>query len=191
LKINEWLYKNRNYALIPFFIIGLLLSQPRQDLLIFGLILVGFGEVMRLLGMSYTGSDLSDPVSENSKLVTNGIYAHIRNPIFTGNIFIAIGAIIGLNGWQPYLLWLGLFYFPGIYHLIAHFEEEQLMAAFSDEYEKYFHEVPRFYPRISPYHHRTKVKADFNQALKLEGKMFGSIAVAGIIFALHWYLFAN
>ena len=72
MKIDEFLYKNRNYLILPFILVGLVFSKPETDLLQFGLILVGFGELMRLLGISYTGADKTEFDATNTTLVTNG-----------------------------------------------------------------------------------------------------------------------
>jgi protein-S-isoprenylcysteine O-methyltransferase Ste14 len=188
LKIDELFFKYRNYTPIPFLGVGLIFAQPRQDLFIFGLILVAFGELLRLWGMSYTGADQTILNMEKTDLVTNGPYAHIRNPIFTGNIFIYIGMIIAIGGWLPHLLWLALFFFPVMYQLIAHYEEGKLSEFFKSDYDNYKFAVPRFYPRISPYPDKTKVKPDFSNALDNERNTLVAMLVIGIIFAARWYL---
>ena len=188
MKIDEIFFKYRDYAPIPFLLIGLIVAQPRQDLFIFGLILIAFGELLRLWGLSYTGEDQTNLILENTKLVTNGPYAHIRNPIFTGNIFMYIGMIIAIGGWLPHLLWIGLFFFPIIYQMIAHYEESKLSEFFQTDYDNYKFAVPRFYPRISPYPDKTNIKPDFNRALKNEKNMFMAILIIGVLFALRWYM---
>jgi len=187
LKIDELFFKYRKFAPIPFLIVGLLMAQPQKDLVIFGLILVVFGEILRLWGISYTGSDQTEIENADIKLITNGAYAHIRNPIFTGDIFMYIGMIIAIGGWLPHLLWIGLFFFPIMYQIIASYEERKLSEAFSSSYEAYRSAVPRFYPRISPYPDRTKEKPDFNKALMSEKGTFLAIMVLCLIFTARWY----
>ena len=191
MKIDEILFKNRNYAPISFYIIGLILAQPREDLFVFGMILIGFGELMRLWGMSYSGADDTSLSTENSSLITNGAYAHLRNPIFTGNIFMSIGMIIALGGWLPHFLFIGLFFFPIMYQLISSYEEKKLSAAFGDSYDEYKNAVPRFYPRISPYPGRTKIKPDLTAALRNEKYFFLMIIILLILFAIRWNLITN
>ncbi len=191
MKIDQLFFKNRNYAPIAFYIIGLSMAQPREDLIVFGLILVGIGELMRLWGMSYTGKDDTSLEPEYTTLVTNGAYAHIRNPIFAGNIFISIGMIIVVGGWLPHLLFIGLFIFPVMYQMIASYEERQLSNAFGNTYNEYRIAVPRFYPRISPYPGRSKIKPDFATALKNDKNMFLAIIIMLIIFLVRWNFIAN
>ena len=191
MKINKQLFKNRNYAPIAFFIAGISLAQPKQDLVVFGILLVLFGELMRIWGMSYTGADSTSLESEHTKLVTNGAYAFIRNPIFAGNIFMSIGMIIALGGWLPHLLFIGLFFFPIMYQLIAAYEEHELREKFGDAYDEYKRAVPRFYPRLSPYPGRTQFKPDISNALKNERNMFLAISIMIIVFAIRWTLITS
>ena len=191
MKIDEILFKNRNYAPIAFYIIGLSLAQPREDLFVFGMILIGFGELMRLWGISYSGADDTSLDTEKGNLVTNGAYAHLRNPIFAGNVFMSIGMIIALGGWLPHLLFIGLFFFPIMYQLISSYEERKLSTTFGDPYDEYKNAVPRFYPRLSPYPGRTKIKPDLNTALKNERYIFLTIIILVILFAIRWNLITN
>lgn len=191
MKFKEILFKNRNYAPIAFYIIGIVLAQPRQDLFVFGMILVGFGELMRLWGLSYVGVDGTSLVVSENDLVTNGAYAHIRNPIFTGNIFMSIGMIIALGGGLPHLLFIGLFFFPLMYQSISSYEEEMLSQKYGETYDEYKIAVPRFYPRISAYPKRTSIKPDFNTAIKNEKNVFLMIIIMLILFAVRWNFLLN
>ena len=190
MKYAEFFSKYRNYTSIPFFIIAIILSEPRQDLFNFGALLVLFGLLMRIWGLSYLPGGTQQTVVEQRKLVTNGPYAFIRNPVYFGNIFMNIGMIIAIGGWLPYLLWIGLFFFPIFYQLIAKYEEKQLVAEFGTAFNRYRQAVPRFYMRISPYPDRTKINPDLNAALAGEKNTFIVIAVYAVIFAVRWYLLA-
>ena len=191
MKFRELLFKNRNYTPIAFYIIGIILAQPRQDLFVFGMILVGFGELMRLWGLSYTGLDETSLVVSETELVTNGAYAHIRNPIFTGNIFMSIGMIIALGGGLPHLLFIGLFFFPIMYQLISSYEEEMLSQKYGKSYDEYRMAVPRFYPRISAYPEHTNIKPDFSSAFNSEKYMFLAIIIMLTLFAVRWNFLMN
>lgn len=191
MKFRELLFKNRNYTPIAFYIIGIILAQPQQDLFVFGMILVGFGELMRLWGLSYTGLDETSLVVSENDLVTNGAYAHIRNPIFTGNIFMSIGMIIAVGGGLPHLLFIGLFFFPIMYQLISAYEEEMLSQQYEKSYNEYKNAVPRFYPRISAYPGRTNIKPDFSGAIKNEKYMFLAIIIMLTLFAVRWNFLMN
>jgi protein-S-isoprenylcysteine O-methyltransferase Ste14 len=186
VKFKELLFKNRNYPPIAFYILGIVLAQPRADLFIFGMLLIGFGELMRIWGLSYTGSDKTSEVVSDNELVTNGAYAHIRNPIFAGNIFMIIGMIIAIGGGLPHLLFLGLFFFPVMYQLISSYEESKLLEQYGDAYKEYKLAVPRFYPRISPYPGRTSIKPDLGKAISYEKKMILAVIILLALFALRW-----
>jgi protein-S-isoprenylcysteine O-methyltransferase Ste14 len=186
LKLAEWLFKFRGYTPIPFFVVALLLAQPQKDLVIFGAILITFGEFVRLWGVSYAGGSTRTRNVGAPKLVTNGPFAHMRNPLYLGNIFMYTGAIIAIGGWLPHLMWLVIFYFSFQYMLITRLEEAKLLELFGDDYEQYKNAVPSYFPRLSPYPGRTRVKPDLLAALKSEKSTFVNILVFTILFILRW-----
>jgi protein-S-isoprenylcysteine O-methyltransferase Ste14 len=187
LKVAELLFKFRGYTPIPFFIAALLVAQPQKDLVIFGVILIIFGELLRIWGVSYAGGPTRTRNVGAPKLVTNGPFAHLRNPLYLGNILIYTGAIIAIGGWLPYLMWLVIFYFSFQYMLIIRLEEAKLLELFGDDYEHYKDAVPSYFPRLSPYPGRTRVKPDLWAALKSEKSTFINILIFTIIFILRWF----
>ena len=81
------------------------------------------------------------------RLATDGLYAFVRHPQYTG-------LFIGLFG-EGVVHWPTIFsvaLFPVIvlvYWLLARREEKIVLAEFGDEYRSYMHRVPMFFPRIS------------------------------------------
>ena len=179
MKTGELLYKYRGYTPIPFFIAGILLATPREDLMIFGALLMAFGELLRIISVGYLGvsSRAREIVAEN--LITNGPYAYIRNPIYTGNMFLYMGASIFAGGWLPYLLYLVIFYFSIQYSLSVKYEESELEKLHGDEYKDYLDSVPRFYPRLSAYPSKSNQKPDLSSAMLSEKTTF--FAIIGFI----------
>lgn len=80
-----------------------------------------------VLGNSWSGSIFT---YEGQKLVTSGIYAHVRHPIYAGVFFWAIGAI--LVGHNALYLWL-LLAATGVL-LRVRAEERNLAAHFGDSW---------------------------------------------------------
>lgn len=68
------------------------------------------------------------------RLVTTGLYARIRNPIYVASPFLVIGLALVLDQWWPLLLLLAL---VPIQMLRARREAAVLHAAFGQEYERY------------------------------------------------------
>lgn len=79
-----------------------------------------------------------------SVLLTEGIYAHTRNPRY-------LDIMIGVAGWSlivnyPTVYWLTLGVVAGLYGVTL-LEERELRERFGEPYEVYCRAVPRFVPR--------------------------------------------
>lgn len=137
--------------------------------LIIGFSIALIGELIRFWGVGYAGGETrtTGPVG-GSKLVTNGPYAYVRNPLYLGNMFIYCGFGIMSMALFPYFQIVGLLYFFLQYYLIVTLEEEHLSKAFSKEYSRYFKSVPRFIPRLKRYEFASNFKFDFKEALRSE-----------------------
>jgi protein-S-isoprenylcysteine O-methyltransferase Ste14 len=191
LKLGALLFKIRGFTPIPFFAAAIIWAQPRKDLVIFGAVLIAFGELMRIWGVSYAGCATRTRNVGAPQLVTNGPYAHLRNPLYLGNIFMYVGAIIATGAWLPYLMWLVIFFFSFQYMFIVRLEEKKLIELFGEEYEKYANAVPRYFPRLSPYPNRTVVKANLKNAIRSEKTTFLSILTFLIVFFIRWSLMGS
>jgi protein-S-isoprenylcysteine O-methyltransferase Ste14 len=90
---------------------------------------------------------LPELVSERApgRLLTEGIYARVRHPRYTGG---GLG-LLALACFTNYLAIYGLLvvYWPVI-HAITVFEERELAERFGAPYERYREAVPRFLPRF-------------------------------------------
>jgi len=83
--------------------------------------------------------------NQADKLVTKGIYSHIRHPRYL-EVFLALWAIaLFSNNLAVYVV--GLAYIPLIY-LVVILEERELRIRFGTKYVDYCARVPRFIPRI-------------------------------------------
>jgi protein-S-isoprenylcysteine O-methyltransferase Ste14 len=89
------------------------------------------------------------PWDPTERLVVEGPYRHVRNPMIT-----AVGAIVlgeaALFGSLPLLVWAGAFALLNAV-FIPVFEEPGLIERFGDEYVAYRRAVPRWIPRPSPW----------------------------------------
>jgi len=188
VKIGEQLYKYRGYTPVPFFIAGVVLANPREDLMIFGAILFSFGEFLRIISVSYLGVSSRAREIVTEKLVTNGPYGYLRNPMYMGNILIYMGASIFSGAWLPLMLYLVILFFSIQYSLTVKYEESCLIDVYGDKYLDYKETVPRFYPRLSPYPHKSKEKMELATALMSERTTFLSISGFIIMVLVIFYL---
>jgi len=84
------------------------------------------------------------------KLVTTGIYGHVRHPQYLGFLLLTLGMNILWVTISTLLLWPIL---AILYYRLAKEEDKELEERFGEEYRKYEHNVPMLMPRI--HHTRT------------------------------------
>jgi len=98
------------------------------------------------------GSRINIKIKSN-QLETGGVYAFVRNPIYSAFLFICTGALLFCRNWYvlilPPLFWLYLTVFMKLT------EEKWLAERFGDEYAAYCRRVNRFIPwkKMSAYRH--------------------------------------
>jgi protein-S-isoprenylcysteine O-methyltransferase Ste14 len=80
-------------------------------------------------------------------LVTQGIFALCRNPLYVGNMLIYLGIFLMFG--HLLCLAIGILSFAFIYFSIVATEEKFLKEKFGEEYESYCKQVPRWIPRLS------------------------------------------
>jgi protein-S-isoprenylcysteine O-methyltransferase Ste14 len=79
------------------------------------------------------------------KLVTTGIYAHVRHPQYLGFLLLTLGMNILWVAISTLLLWPVL---AILYYRLAKKEDKELEERFGEEYRKYERNVPMLIPRI-------------------------------------------
>jgi protein-S-isoprenylcysteine O-methyltransferase Ste14 len=83
-----------------------------------------------------------NPYRGAAKLVTDGVFAHVRNPMYLGMILLPLGLGVALAGdWlaaSAFVLWIVLHFG------VVRREERYLEAVFGEEYRAYKARVPRY-----------------------------------------------
>jgi protein-S-isoprenylcysteine O-methyltransferase Ste14 len=166
---RQKIFSYRSYTPIPFLIVMLIFAKPTFWSLLIGLLIALVGELIRFWGVGYAGGETrtTGPVG-GSKLVTNGPYAYVRNPLYLGNMLMYLGFGVMSMALFPYFQIIGLIYFFVQYYLIVTLEEDYLSRAFPDEYALYIKHVPRFIPRLKRYEYASNFKFDIKEALRSE-----------------------
>jgi protein-S-isoprenylcysteine O-methyltransferase Ste14 len=90
----------------------------------------------------------SGRIRKNRELTTSGPYAHTRNPLYLGSILIALGFVSAAH--NPWIALAAGVMFVAIYLPVIRAEEQYLRSVFPD-YDQYATQVPRFFPRWTPY----------------------------------------
>ena len=137
-------------SLFPFAIFWSFQFYAVISIFIAGVLLIGIG-----VGLLYStirlfikkGEGTIAPWSPTRKLLINGFYSHVRNPMHIGGFLIIIGESI-LVGSLPLTLWTLLFIASNLVY-VPLVEEQKLQERFGIEYTVYKKNVPRWIPRLS------------------------------------------
>ena len=87
------------------------------------------------------------PLNPPKKLLTTGLYSHVRNPMLLGWIIMLFGVGLLLNSISLILIFTPLFILVNILYLKT-IEEKEMEKKFGEQYLKYKESVPMFMPRF-------------------------------------------
>mgnify|MGYP001643271893 CR=1 FL=1 len=80
------------------------------------------------------------------KLVTTGVFAIVRNPIYSAFLFLFTGILLFTR--NLYLLIFPIIFWIYLTYLLKETEEKWLKDKFKEEYQKYMKKVNRIIPNI-------------------------------------------
>ncbi len=189
-------FKYRSYTPIPFLLLMFLYEDANIWSLIAGFVIAAAGEMIRLWGVSWAGSETrTTGTVGGSFLVVSGPFAHVRNPLYLGNMLMYLGLGIMSFAVFPYLQIVALLFFFIQYYFIVKEEEGYLSKTFGKGYEDFVNNVPRFIPRISAYKVKNIEQPSFNlkAGLRSERRTLQAFAFVTVTIFLLWifkrYLF--
>lgn len=150
--MGELLFRWRGALLAPAVLAVLWVARPTLLTLMLGLLLTLTGEGLRLWALGVAGEPTRAQVLEAPRLITEGPYGLVRNPLYLGNALNAVGlAVAGAGGvgWAGSAgLLLGvLAVLAGVYGPIVRAEEAFLEERFGENFRDYAARVPRWLPR--------------------------------------------
>ena len=90
------------------------------------------------------------PWSPPQHLVTSGLYRYSRNPMYVSVTAVVIGQAALFGDWR--LLVYGAVFWLACHLFVMGYEEPTLARTFGDEYERFRANVPRWIPRLTPWH---------------------------------------
>jgi len=185
------LFKYRSYTPIPFVILMIAYQQSNVWSLPLGLLIAVCGELIRLWAVSWAGSETRTTGKVGGTyLVINGPYAHVRNPLYVGNILIYFGLGIMSFALFPYLQIIALAFFIFQYHEIIKEEEGFLREKFGNDFDEYYKNVPRIFPRLSPYKKDGVEQPDYDikKGLRSERRTLQAFAIVAGTLIILWFL---
>ena len=154
VRYGEFVFRYRN-VLFPAVIATLVLSFPPYpgsertlDLELLGFAIAGLGQALRALvvGLAYIKRGGVNKRIYADSLVTEGLFAHCRNPLYAGNILMFLGLFMIYNHPAVYLLG-GLFVLSS-YAAVVAAEERYLEGRFGPAFREYCVSVPRWIPNL-------------------------------------------
>ena len=89
------------------------------------------------------------PWNPRQKLVVEGVYRYVRNPMISGVFFILMGESLATAS-RPLFYWFLIFVAINM-TFIPLFEEPDLHRRFGADYDEYRRHVPRWIPRLKPW----------------------------------------
>jgi protein-S-isoprenylcysteine O-methyltransferase Ste14 len=137
--ISRWQFHAPFLGFMPFRVIGALL------------ILAGLPVLLESFArFALQGLGTPAPVFPPQHLVVKGFYRYVRNPMYVAVISMVLGQalLFGKLG----LLIYGMFAWLVTHVFVLTYEEPTLRKSFGAEYENYRAHVPRWIPRLTPWH---------------------------------------
>lgn len=183
-------FKYRSYTPIPFILVMFFYENANIWSLIAGIFLAGAGELIRLWGVSYAGSETRTTGEVGgSHLVISGPFAYVRNPLYVGNILMYTGLGIMSYALFPYLQIIGFIFFSVQYFIIVKEEEKYLQETFKEEYSEYTRNVRRFIPGL-PYKKTSLNQPEYNlkKGLRSERRSLQAFGFVSITLFLLWFI---
>jgi protein-S-isoprenylcysteine O-methyltransferase Ste14 len=124
-----------------FFPVAIVIPFPYNLL---GLLIIGLGTYLVLQSVLLLRSynTTLEPSGNPSSLVTKYPYNHSRNPIYLGDLLIALGAATILSSLSSFIA--PIIFFLVVNTIVIPFEENRLQKNFGIEYERYKRSVRRW-----------------------------------------------
>jgi protein-S-isoprenylcysteine O-methyltransferase Ste14 len=188
------IFKYRSYTPIPFVILMLIFENATIASLIVGILIAINGELIRLWGVSWAGSETRTTGGVGGTyLVISGPFAYVRNPLYVGNILMYLGLGIMSMSLFPYLQIVAIIFFIIQYYFIVKEEEGFLITKFGNDYKNYLKNVPRFLPRVTAYKNDSIPQPNYNvgAGLKSETRTLQAFVIVALLIVVRWYLSSN
>lgn len=164
---------------------------PRDGLLdTLGVFCGLLGQALRaaVVGLAYIRRGGRNKQAYADTLVTEGMFAVTRNPLYVANGLGIAGILLIYN--NPWVYALGGGFFLAAYVAMVANEERYLLARFGDGYRAYCRDVPRFLPRLSALHHiRDGLSFNWKQVIGKEYASFFSglsVTIAVLAYEVQW-----
>ena len=149
-------------VLVPRWISGWQMHDPLLHFAgfrVLGVLLIVAGAPMILdsfARFALQGLGTPAPILPTQHLVVTGLYRYVRNPMYVGVFSLIVGQ--GLLLGDPRVLVYGILVWLGFHTFVLIYEEPTLRRTVGAEYERFCASVPRWIPRLTPWHGETSIQ---------------------------------
>ena len=114
--------------------------------------------VHAFVAFAWHGRGTPAPTAPTERLVVQGAYRHVRNPMYVAVLALVLGQVLLFASWGlfAYLVVLGLTENA----FVRTYEEPTLREAYGSAYEEFCANVPRWLPRPTPWRGATRRPGD-------------------------------
>lgn len=146
-----------------------------------GAVLLALAAFLRTWGTAYLQAEvMRDGLVHTEKLLADGPYRHVRNPLYLGNILMALGVGLMASRVGFMILSVGMTIF--VIRLLLR-EEAELLRAQGEPYRRYCEAVPRLVPSLTPRVPRAGNAPHWAQGFRAE-LMYWLLTLALAVFAI-------
>jgi protein-S-isoprenylcysteine O-methyltransferase Ste14 len=186
---RDKIFTLRSYTPIPFLLVMIICARPTAATMTIGFVLAAAGEFMRFWGVAYAGSltRVTGGVGAPEVIVA-GPFAHVRNPLYVGNMLTYVGIGIMSNALFPWLVLAAAVWFGFQYSQIVVLEQEFLEKEFGAAYLEFKRNVPCFIPRLSAYVDpvQSRQLPNWKEAVRSERRTFQALVLVLMILLVLW-----
>ena len=147
-------------------------ADPTELPLTLGTPLIVAGTALRLFASGF--------ISKNRELATDGPYALVRHPLYTGNIAIVSGFAIASGQWWAAAVALAFFWF--YYPTAIEYEDRKLRNLFGDRWLGWARDVPALMPSFRNLGKALSGEWSFRKSLLKNGEPLIALIVAACLY---------
>ena len=146
-------------------------AAPGELLLAVGTPFIAAGTALRLFASGF--------ITKNRELATDGPYALVRHPLYTGNIAIVSGFAIASSQWWAVVIALAFFWF--YYPTAVEYEDRKLHKLFGDRWLQWAGDVPALMPSFRGLGKAASGGWSFRKSLLRNGEPLIALIVAACL----------
>jgi protein-S-isoprenylcysteine O-methyltransferase Ste14 len=137
------------------------------------LVLAGAAVLLHaFVAFAWHGRGTPAPAAPTERLVVQGAYRHVRNPMYVAVVAVVLGQVLLFASWGlcAYLVVIGIAQDA----FVRSYEEPTLREVYGPSYEEFCANVPRWLPRLTPWRGAARRPGD-----RLRGRVRLSRASSG------------